>query len=89
MNENQTDTAGEPKNVYGENHPASDDRPEPDIREQIAKRDPDKGDTAKDLEQAREEEIEDQPTEGGMGRQTTPRGNATPGGFGHEEAENQ
>lgn len=66
--------------VYGENSDPSEGTTEPGIREEIVKETPDKGDTAEDLEEARQEMI-DATGEGGMGRPGTPKDGPSQGGW--------
>jgi hypothetical protein len=63
------------ENVYGENHPASEDRREPGIRDRVAK----EQSTAKTLDQTRDEDVESGENSGGMGRENTPRDGKTQG----------
>jgi hypothetical protein len=72
--------------VYGGNHPTEEDTGAPDIREEIANNDPDKG-VGADLDAARQDQIDQHEMSGGMGRQGTPKEATTPGSFGHDEPE--
>ena len=75
-----TDEQQQHDNVYGENRPASEDRGEHtrDIRSEIAEKDPNKGDVASEMDDARERNAD--PT-GGMGRAGTPKDGTSQGGW--------
>jgi hypothetical protein len=66
--------------VYGENHPASEDQGGSgrNIREEIAKKDPNKEGVASEMDEARERS--DGQT-GGMGRVETPKDGTSQGGW--------
>jgi hypothetical protein len=65
-----------PGNVYGENHPSTEDRRVPGIREEVAK---DQEGTDETLEKTRQEDIATGQNSGGMGRSHTPRDGETQG----------
>lgn len=67
-------------NVYGENHPPSEDTGtgSPGIREQVADADKDKG-TGQDLEETRRQMTQETELSGGQGRVETPRDGTSQG----------
>lgn len=70
-------------NVYGENHPASDDQSRPGIRDRVTKHEG----TGETLDRVREDDAATGQNSGGMGREHTPRDGDTEGAWEHRDEE--